>query len=526
MKKIISFSLYGNKPNFQVGAVVNVLEAKRLYPDWKCRFYTTDDESICKQLEYLGAEIVRMDDHWMNQGYSYGSLWRFLAVDDADICIFRDTDSVVNERELGAVNEWLATDKQWHIMHDHRHHANSKIMAGMFGYRSCQQDTNDSRHTFDFKSKDSMLKLIKDWLNGSTNKAKDFDQNFLANVIHPRIQKNLVSHGLHGQPFPEHTPCRYGNFVGDYSFWVGGWKGFVYGDRILSQMFNEKNIKKHTTKSIQHHRKLNRAIVASDSHPDFLGFWPLIAAAWEKIDVKPTLILIEKFDEDIEVDETVGDVKKVKLPDDSLHSAFCAQTARLLAPCLYPDEVVTIADIDIVPLSHSYFNDNIQHAKDTFIELRHGMAGHKTFGPQIPICWNVATGSTWSEIFGVCADMQNYESVFLPMLRKWFPDNYKTAAEEHTETWHTDQKILYDYVNIWSKSHAGRQIKLTDGDTGFCRLNHRAKRFPRMHDNFTDFCPRRPPEHNLAYRGCPDSDNINSIKEVFDWYEIPWKYHE
>ena len=415
-----------------MGAVVNVLEAKRLYPDWKCRFYTTDDESICKQLEYLGAEIVRMDDHWMNQGYSYGSLWRFLAVDDADICIFRDTDSVVNERELGAVNEWLATDKQWHIMHDHRHHANSKIMAGMFGYRGCQQDTNDSRHTFDFKSKDSMLKLIKDWLNGSTNKAKDFDQNFLANVIHPTIQKKPCfswaswttisrAHALSGtETLLEiiHSGSEDGRVL-------------FMETEFFHRCLMKKNIKKHTTKSIQHHRKLNRAIVASDSHPDFLGFWPLIAAAWEKIDVKPTLILIEKFDEDIEVDETVGDVKKVKLPDDSLHSAFCAQTARLLAPCLYPDEVVTIADIDIVPLSHSYFNDNIQHAKDTFIELRHGMAGHKTFGPQIPICWNVATGSTWSEIFGVCADMQNYESVFLPMLRKWFPDNYKAAAEEH-----------------------------------------------------------------------------------------------
>jgi hypothetical protein len=134
VKKIISFSLYGNKPNFQVGSVVNILEAKRLYPDWKCRFYTTDDEGICSQLEYLGAEVIRMDDHWMNQGYSYGSLWRFLAVDDADVCIFRDTDSVVNERELGAVNEWLSTEKQWHIMHDHAHHKNSKIMAGMFGY--------------------------------------------------------------------------------------------------------------------------------------------------------------------------------------------------------------------------------------------------------------------------------------------------------------------------------------------------------------------------------------------------------
>ena len=151
MKKIISFSLYGNKPNFQVGAVVNVLEAKRLYPDWKCRFYTTDDEGICSQLEYLGAEVIRMDGHWMNQGYSYGSLWRFLAVDDADICIFRDTDSVVNEREVGAVNEWLESDCQWHIMHDHNHHKASKIMAGMFGYRACERDTHDGR-IFDFKN--------------------------------------------------------------------------------------------------------------------------------------------------------------------------------------------------------------------------------------------------------------------------------------------------------------------------------------------------------------------------------------
>ena len=81
MKKIISFSLYGNKPNFQVGAVVNVLEAKRLYPDWKCRFYTTDDDTICKQLEYLGAEIVRMDDWPEGQAF-----WRFLAVGDSDVC--------------------------------------------------------------------------------------------------------------------------------------------------------------------------------------------------------------------------------------------------------------------------------------------------------------------------------------------------------------------------------------------------------------------------------------------------------
>ena len=102
MKKIISFSLYGNKPNFQVGAVVNVIEAKRVYPDWKCRFYTTDEDVVCKQLEYLGAEVIRMDD-WIEGK----TLWRFLAVDDADVCIVRDADSVVNEKEALCVEEWL-----------------------------------------------------------------------------------------------------------------------------------------------------------------------------------------------------------------------------------------------------------------------------------------------------------------------------------------------------------------------------------------------------------------------------------
>ena len=250
MKKIISFSLYGNKPNFQVGAVVNVLEAKRLYPDWKCRFYTTDDESICKQLEYLGAEIVRMDNHWMNQGYYYGSLWRFLAVDDADVCIFRDADSVVSEREVGAVTYWLSTDNQWHIMHDHKNHKSSKIMAGMFGYRHHDEHNipeslaQRSVRLFNFKDgKDSMPNLIGDWLNGSTNKSKSFDQSFLADVIHPKIANNCVTHGVYGLNFPEHVPCRYGNFVGDYSFWAGGWKGFVNGDRDIQQFYhNKKNI--------------------------------------------------------------------------------------------------------------------------------------------------------------------------------------------------------------------------------------------------------------------------------------------
>jgi hypothetical protein len=235
MKKIISFSLYGNKPNFQVGAVVNVLEAKRLYPDWICRFYTTDDDTICKQLEYLGAEIVRMDD-WPD-GEMF---WRFLTVDDADICLSRDADSVVNERELGAVNEWLESDYQWHAMHDHKHHDRFSIMAGMWGYRRYVDSIPENRHVFDF-CKTPMRQHIQEWLDENPHEktaGRGSNSRFIGSAtIYGKAKTNIMRHGRKGNPFPPHIPCRYGNFVGDYSFWSGGWKGSVYGDKELQKLW-------------------------------------------------------------------------------------------------------------------------------------------------------------------------------------------------------------------------------------------------------------------------------------------------
>ena len=498
MKKIISFSLYGNKPNFQVGAVVNVLEAKRLYPDWKCRFYTTDDDTICKQLEYLHAEIVRMDD-WP-EGKAF---WRFLAMDDSDMCLFRDTDSVVNERELSAVNEWLETDKQWHIMHDHRQHR-YPIMAGMCGFKKGQH--------IGFK-KNSVKNYIHEWLGSRVTETyhRTWDQDFLKDVILPMTERNCLKHGNFGKPFPPHSSCRYGNFVGDYSFWANGWKEFVNGDNKKTQQEN-----RHPKK---HERILDRVIIACDSNKDYLDFWPLVSAAWEKIGVKPTLVLIEKPDESIEVDESLGDILRIKLTDDSVHPTFAAQAVRLLAPALYPDENITIADIDIVPLSKEYFFENVKRGpEDSFIELRSGPT-NKVESGQIPICWNVAKGSVWSEIFDIDVNFEDYQDVFVNRLKEWCPALYRPIQLGKSTYWFTDQKLLFDYLSKWN----GTRIRLLDSETGFCRQDHRYRPTP-MHDNYTDFCPRRPPSHNLAYKRRPDLDNIETIKHVFDWYAIPWIY--
>ena len=39
MKKIISFSLWGDNPKYTIGAIKNAEIAKEIYPDWICRFY-------------------------------------------------------------------------------------------------------------------------------------------------------------------------------------------------------------------------------------------------------------------------------------------------------------------------------------------------------------------------------------------------------------------------------------------------------------------------------------------------------
>ena len=275
MKKIISFSLYGNKPNFQVGAIVNVLEAKRLYEGWTCRFYTTDNDGICKQLEYLGAEIVRMDDWPEGQMF-----WRFLAVDDADVCLSRDADSVVNEREVGAVNEWLEnTDCQWHAMHDHKHHQKVSIMGGMWGYRRYdgtpeerQKLAESGVYFFDFKNPEtSMRNHIKNWLskkdgNRKTTVGRNWDQIFLGHIYATGASTHLMWSGgwknAKGNRFPLHYPVRYGGFVGDYSFReLSRWKGWAHGDmwlvaiikKIINEGWtNEDDKKKRLMEAVKH----------------------------------------------------------------------------------------------------------------------------------------------------------------------------------------------------------------------------------------------------------------------------------
>ena len=56
MKKVISFSLWGNKPIYNIGAIKNAELALTMYPDFECWFYIHKEsvpENIINELSKI-----------------------------------------------------------------------------------------------------------------------------------------------------------------------------------------------------------------------------------------------------------------------------------------------------------------------------------------------------------------------------------------------------------------------------------------------------------------------------------------
>jgi len=187
MKKIISFSLWGDKPMYTIGAIKNADLALDVYPDWICRYYVGKSvpiDIITSLVERKNTEVFVMNE----QGDWTGMFWRFYPASDADvdIMISRDTDSRLNLREKAAVEEWLTSDKDFHIMRDHPHHA-TEILGGMWGIRGNRLS--------------NMKQMIRDYTKG------DFwqiDQNFLKERVYPVIINHVCVHDeyFEKKPFP------------------------------------------------------------------------------------------------------------------------------------------------------------------------------------------------------------------------------------------------------------------------------------------------------------------------------------
>ncbi len=201
MKKIISFSLYGANPFYTRGAIANAKQVHNFYPNWICRFYVGSSvpQEVIQQLLNLEAEVIPMQGEENN----FASMWRFLVFADPDveIALLRDTDSRFSKREIFAVQEWLKSGKNFHIMRDHPCH-DMPIMAGMWGAKC--------------KALPDIEQLITD--NYQKNRY-GADQFFLRKMLYLRAKSDSCIHASfwayekHAKPFS--TPRDGLEFIGE-----------------------------------------------------------------------------------------------------------------------------------------------------------------------------------------------------------------------------------------------------------------------------------------------------------------------
>ena len=174
--KLIAFSLWGNDPKYCVGAIKNASLGSSIYPDWKCRFYVGASTSrfYKNKIKENGGEVVEMDE----EGDWSGMFWRFAPAfeKDVEVMISRDTDSRLNMREKYAVDEWLSSDKGFHIMRDHPYHGTA-ILGGMWGIK--KGVVPNFKELFQKRAKQDSY---------------DTDQAFLREDIYPLICNHAMVH--------------------------------------------------------------------------------------------------------------------------------------------------------------------------------------------------------------------------------------------------------------------------------------------------------------------------------------------
>lgn len=187
--KIIAFTLYGNEPRYIENLDQTLASYNEWLPDWQCRLYVGSDVNektiqllLDKQCEMIVMKKSGIDARYMN--------WRFLAMEDKskEAVIIRDVDSFCTYREKLMIDEWLRSDKKFHIIRDHVNHT-GRIMGGIWGIKKGLID-------IDIKKETKKLLMTNQY---------GMDMAFLNEIIYPLVKHDAMVHDSFPR-FPDEDP--------------------------------------------------------------------------------------------------------------------------------------------------------------------------------------------------------------------------------------------------------------------------------------------------------------------------------
>ena len=209
--------------------------------------------------------------------------------------------------------------------------------------------------------------------------------------------------------------------------------------------------------------KLECVLTATNDNPLYCDFIPIFIETWKKL--LPNVLIYIIFVGN-EIPEKFNKYKEhiiLYTPPIWVSTAFVSQYIRNLYPAIIDvDGGVLITDMDMLPMNSEYYIDNIKDVDDSkFFCYRNVL--HEECA-QIPMCYNIALPSTWSNIFKI----NNLEDVEQRLIN--IHDSIEYEDRHAGKGWGCDQEHLFMYVIKENNISDIFEYK-NDNKTGYKRLD-------------------------------------------------------
>ena len=197
-KKLISYSLYGDRRLYCIGAIKNALLAEKYFKGWICRFYY--DSTVPKIIiDYLSSldnvELFYIEkpsgSDFFKDRKQFGMFWRFYPLDDDDVSVFliRDVDSRLSEYEFEEINNFLETNNVIHSFRSDLEYSQGLPCRGCGTSFKNFSGENDNRFVNGTKLnlQDMISSVDRDNCGFSEEKGWE-DEYFLNEVLYPKYK--------------------------------------------------------------------------------------------------------------------------------------------------------------------------------------------------------------------------------------------------------------------------------------------------------------------------------------------------
>jgi hypothetical protein len=210
MVNVFSFCLYGPfNDRYYTGMQQNVLLALKHFPSWKVYVYIAPDVEP-DMIQWLrGYHTVVLRETGVVGAINM--IHRFYAIDEPeiDIMMVRDADSRIHWKDRWAIQEFVANERfVAHTIRDNVMHT-AHMMGGLWGLRKAS-GLNIHKEYASYKEDESLGHRLA------------HDQNFLTDVVYPKVKEKLLVHYSNGRKMP-------GEYAVEFPF---EWTNDIYCGRI------------------------------------------------------------------------------------------------------------------------------------------------------------------------------------------------------------------------------------------------------------------------------------------------------